>query len=109
MAINDTVVVENDAVASGGDLIIDGSTTGTGAVQITELGGGVSADVYREIDVDGDGTFEVSIGIATGLSADWHAQINELRCSSTSNTRIRINNTSGGSGALFAVGYEVDD
>lgn len=107
MGINDTVTAEATGVADGGDLIVDGSIAGIGAAQIIELGGTGSADIYREIDPDGDGTYEISQVIDT-TTGTWHSQENELRVSSDDSVRLRINNTSGGTVDFFAIGLEVD-
>lgn len=108
MAVNDRNVQTATGVADGSDFIIDGSGSGTGAVEIGELGGTGGADIYREVDPDGDSTFEVSVRIDQ-VSNNWHSQINGLVVSAGANTRIRVNNTSGGSADFYAVGMEVDD
>lgn len=108
MALNDTYEQEATGVASGGDFLVEGSAAATGAAEVFELGGGAAADVYREIDVDGDGTYEVSILIES-LTGSWHSQKNQLVVSAGKNTRIRVNNTSGGAADYYAVGMEVDD
>jgi hypothetical protein len=108
MARNDSFSAESTGLANGDDFIIDGSSAGTGAVEIFEMGGSGSADVYREIDPDDDTTFEVSVLIEK-LSAPWHSQKNQLVVSRSNNVRIRINNTSGGTADFFVTGMEVDD
>jgi hypothetical protein len=108
MGRNDSNVQSATGVADGSDFIVDGSGSGTGAVEIGELGGTGGADIYREVDPDGDGTFEVSV-LIDQVSTNWHTQINGLVVSSSENTRIRVNNTSGGAADFYAVGMEVDD
>lgn len=108
MAVNDVFEADATAVADAGDFIIDGSSTGTGAAEVFELSGNGAADIYREIDVDGDSTFEVSI-LIDQVSGEWHSQKNQLVVSSNNNVRIRVNNTSGGAADFFAIGMEVDD
>lgn len=107
MTLNDTVTKENASVADTNSLVVDGSISSTGAAEITELGGAVDCDIYREIDVDGDGTFDIS-HVIDSKTGSWHAQKNGLRVSTDDNVRLRINNTSGGSGSLWAIGFEVD-
>lgn len=108
MAVNDTYHKAQSGVTGGGDFIIDGSTAATGAAEIHEFGGTGGADIYRETDVDGDGTYEVSVLIDQPTNT-WHSQQNQLTISASNNHRIRINNTSGGNAAFFATGMEVDD
>jgi len=108
MAVNDSVAVSTAGLADAGTLVIDGSSTGTGAAVITELAGTVSGDVRRETDPDGDGTFEVATTIQS-LGSGFHSQGNDLLVSQAQNTRLVIENTSGGPGDFAAVGYEVDN
>lgn len=108
MAVNDSFTESVDALADAGDLIVDGSEGGTGAINVTEFGATGAVDVYREVDPDGDGTFEVSVNIDT-QSGNWHSQGNDLIASQSQNVRIRLNNTSGGTIDVYAAGYEVDD
>jgi hypothetical protein len=108
MAINDTYHVTATGVADGGNFTIEGSASGTGAAEVGELGGTGDADIYRETDVDGDGTYEVSV-IIDSLLGEWHSQQNGLVVSSSNNHRIRVNNKSGGPQDYYATGVEVDD
>lgn len=108
MAVNDSYTKATDGLADAGDLIIDGSGAGTGAINITELGATGDCDVYREVDTAGDGTWAVSETIESPTGT-WHSQGNDLLVSQTQNVRLRINNTSGGGIDVYAAGYEVDD
>lgn len=108
MAINDTVVVADSGIADNNSLIIDGSSTETGSVEVFELGGTVGAEIYKETDLDGDGSYEVSVAVDT-TSNSWNTQQNQLVVSQSNDHRLKILNTSGGSGDFYAVGMEVDD
>jgi len=108
MARQDPITVSATGLADGSDLIIDGSSASTGAIDVFELFGTAACDVYREVDTDGDGTFEVSVLIARP-AGNWHAQDNRLTVSQAENNRIRINNTSGGTVNVSAQGFEVPD
>lgn len=108
MAVNDTYAEASAGVANGGDFLVEGSAAATGAAEVGELGGTGAADIYREVDVDGDGTYEVSVQVDI-LNGTWHSQINGLTVSSNENVRIRVNNTSGGTADYYAVGMEVDN
>jgi len=108
MARNDPFVVSGTA-DNGNSVTIEGSTGGTGAAEIVEIGGGDSATVYREIDTNNDGTFDQSVQVDS-LSGESHSQLNELIISAVKNTRLRIENTSGNAGVFYyAVGIEVDE
>lgn len=108
MAVNDAFTKSTDGVADAGELIVDGSGAGTGSVQITELGGTGACEVYREVDSAGDGSWAVSIQMDS-TTGTWHSQLNELLCSQSQDTRLRLVNVSGGAIDLYATGYEVDD
>jgi len=108
MAVNDSLATASQGVADGSDFTVDGSSTGTGAAQIVEMGGTAAGDVYREVDIDGDGTYEVSVKVGS-FSGSWHSQDNTFRVSQSQNSRIRVNNTSGGGADYFAAGFEVDN
>jgi len=108
MAVNDTYHETGVDIAAGADFIIDGSSSATGAAEIHEFGGTGDADIYRETDVDGDGTFEVSI-LIDQVTNEWHSQQNQLTISSSENHRILINNTTSSQQDFFATGMEVND
>jgi hypothetical protein len=108
MAVNDTYAASAAGVSDSGDFIVDASSSGTGAVEVGELGGTGSADVYREVDTNGDGTYEVSV-LIDQVTGSWHTQINGLVVSQSEDVRIRVNNTNGSAADFYAVGMEVDD
>ena len=87
------------------ELIIDGTDSSTGAIDVTELAGTGDANVYREVD---DGSIVVSTLIEQPTD-DWHSQKNILVVSQAENTSIRIVNTSGGNADYLVTGYEVSD
>lgn len=106
MAINDAYAT-TETLASGAELIIDGSSAETGAIDITELGGNGDAEVYRDLDPAEDGTWPETVQIDSG-TGQWHSQTNLLTVSEAQPTRLRIVNTTGGSATYYAVGQEVD-
>lgn len=107
MAVNDAYVVSGAGIADSDDLIIAGSDTETGAAEVGELAGTVAAELYREVDVDDDGTYEVSAQIDS-FNGSWHTQKNGLLVSDADNLRLRIVNVSGGAGGFLAAGMEVN-
>jgi len=108
MAVNDAFADANTGLADATDWIIDGSGSGTGAVNITELQGGGDAEVYREHDPDGDGTFQVRLRV-DAPAGEWHSQGNDLLISTDENVRLVIRNISGGAADYAVAGYEVDN
>jgi len=108
MAVNDSFADANAGLADATDWIIDGSSSGTGAVNITELQGGGDAKVYREYDPDGDGTFQARLQLDEPTD-DWHSQGNDLLVSTAQNVRLVIRNVSGGATDYSVAGYEVDN
>ena len=108
MAVNDTYVVESTDVEDGSSATFDGSGSGTGAIIGTELGGTGSADIYRETDPGGDGTFTVSV-LIDQVTDQWHTQLNNLVANGTGGARIRVENTSGASQDYYLVGKETDN
>lgn len=108
MAQDDPYTHSSTGVANGGSFIIDGSNAGTGAIDLTELGGTAAANVYREVDTAGDGTWATSVLIEQPTN-NWNSQKNVYTVSMAENVRIRVENTSGASADYYAVGFEVPD
>jgi hypothetical protein len=108
MAINDAFADANTGLADATDWIIDGSSSGTGAVNITELGGTADANIFREQDPGGDGTWEYRSQIDS-VAGSWHSQGNNLLVSTNKNVRLVVRNTSGSSADFAVAGYEVDN
>jgi hypothetical protein len=108
MAVNDSFADANTGLADATDWIIDGSSSGTGAVNVTELGGGADAEIYREYDPDDDGTFEIRLQV-DAPTGSWHSQDNDLLISTSENARLVVRNVSGGAADYAVAGYEVDN
>jgi hypothetical protein len=108
MADGDPFAKSSTGVADGNDFIIDGSSSSTGAIDLTELGGTGDCDVYREVDTATDGTWATSVLIEQP-SGTWHSQKDVLTISQNANVRLRVNNTSGNPQDFYAAGYEVAD
>ena len=108
MAVNDSFADANAGLADATDWIIDGSTSDTGAVNITELQGGADAEIYREFDPDGDGTFQIRLQL-DAPTREWHSQGNDLLVSGSQNARLVVRNVSGGTADYAVAGYEVDN
>jgi len=108
MAIGDFFSKTEAGVANGSDMLVDGSTSSTGAVEIHTVATSGAADVFKEIDTTGDGTYDVSITIDSQTEAI-HSQKNKIEVSNTDDMRLRINNTSGSAIDVHVTGIEVSD
>jgi len=108
MAVNDAFATSSTGVSDATDVVVDGNSSDTGAVQVTELMGSAAAEIYREHDPNGDGTFEYRTQIDS-FTGTWHSQENELLVATNQDVRLVIRNVSGGAGDFAAVGYEVDN
>jgi len=109
MAQGDRVVVASTGVADASSVTLDGSESSTNAVDVTELAGTGSADIYREVDTAGDDSWAASF-LIDQVTGNWHSQKDILHASNTSSTedvRIRVENTSGGAADFMIFGYEV--
>jgi hypothetical protein len=103
-----TVIDAESGVANGESLIVDGTESGRGALTLSEIGGTADAEIYREVDSNDDGSFDVSVLIDSTTGA-WHSQLNELNCTEDGRTRLRIENVSGSAADFYAVGTETVD
>jgi len=99
---------KSDTVSANGELIIDGSTAGTGAVELHTFATEEAATVFKDVDVDGDGTFEIQIELVA-QGGTLHSQKNKIEVSSTNNMRVRIADTSGNAQGIHVTGIEVPD
>jgi hypothetical protein len=99
---------KSGVVSANGELVIDGSTAGTGAVELHTFATESGAAVTKEVDVDGDGTFEIQIELVASAGT-LHSQKNKIEVSSTNDMRVRIVDTSGGLEGVHVTGIEVAD
>jgi hypothetical protein len=107
MAVNDTFTNSTVGLGDTNEFIVDGSSSGTGAVRITEIDGTASAEIYREVDTNDDGSWAYRSQVDI-TNAEFHSQLNGLRVSQTNNIRLVVKNVSGGQADFAAIGYEVD-
>jgi hypothetical protein len=106
MAAGDFFKAAGADVADSGQLIVDGSSGTTGAVEIHSIAHGGDCDVYLEEDSNADGTFETSI-LLDSFAGEGVSQQNKLEVNSGTGARLRIDNTSGGSADYYVTGIEV--
>ena len=108
MAVNDAFAEVNESVLVDNEWIVDGSAAETGAANITELTGNRDADIYREYDPAGDGSYAVTNRIDEKVG-QWHSQGNDLVVSTAEGVRLRIVNRGNSDGSFAVTGYEVDN
>lgn len=107
MAAGDFYDDFEEDLANSGDFLIDPADAATGAIEVHTIVAGGAADVFFEVDPDGDGTFEISENIFSVVAGDFLQQ-NKIELKAASNMRLRINNTSGGPADFVATGVEVE-
>jgi hypothetical protein len=105
-ATGSALFTKSDTVPANGELIIDGSTAETGSVELHTFATEGPATVFKDVDIDGDGTFEIQVEVTAQGSA-FHSQKNKIEVSSTDNARIRIVDTSGDGQGIHVTGIEV--
>lgn len=106
MAVRDFYSAAADELAAAGDLIIDGSGTTTGAVEIHSIGHSGSCEVYLETDPAGTGTWTTSI-LVDSFTGAGYSQQNKIEVNGTDAMRLRVTNTSGGPADFIVTGEEV--
>lgn len=108
MALNDFFKAQKKDVAVDGELVIDGSGSGTGGVEIHEMFTSGGVDVYKEVDTNDDGNFDLSVLIDSQSSA-FHSQGNQIEISESENVRIRLVNNVSENIDVAVNGIEVSD
>lgn len=99
---------KSGVVSANGEFVIDGSTAETGAVELHTFATEAAATVFKDVDVNGDGTFEIQIEVVA-QAAPLHSQKNKIEVSSTKNMRVRIVDTAGNAQGMHVTGIEVAD
>jgi len=107
MAIGDFFSKTAGSIANAGELIVDGSTAETGAVEVHTFAITGAFRLFKEVDTTGDGTYDVSIQIDQGSSA--HSQKNKIEVSSSDNMRLRLRNIDTDPVDAHVTGIEVSD
>jgi len=119
----ETITVNDDTGGTGTDTTVDvnsddaesqtlvlGSGAETGAAEVFELGATTATTVYREVDSDGDGTWETQVQVDV-FNAAFHSQGNALVVSTSEPARLKVVNTGDGTpeAEQYAIGMEVND
>lgn len=108
MAVNDVFHANGVGVAADGEFNITPDDAETGAVEVFEFGGTGPAVVYKEVDVDNDGTYSLSVQV-DDLGDGFHSQQNQIVLSDSDGIRLRIVNTAEEAHDYYATGMEVND
>jgi hypothetical protein len=105
MANNSTYGTSTASLPAGDSIIIDGSDSETGVVHIEEFGATGSVDVYREVDTDNTGSYDVSSVVETETDSLFSTD-NDIRVAEHDSSRIRILNTDSTPITVWAIGFE---
>jgi hypothetical protein len=108
MALNDFFKRGVTDVSVDGEVIIDASTSGTGAVEIHEVFASGGINIIKEIDTTGDGTFDVSVRIES-QDRPLHSQKNQIEVSADEDVRIKVVNIANEKIDFGVNGIEVSD
>lgn len=100
--------VNADVLASGQSLIIDGRESSTGKAVVHEIFGDADAKIYKEVDQNNDGSYEVSV-LIDASTGRFHSQLNQMQVSEEDNIRLRIQNNHDSEGQFGASGVEVTE
>lgn len=95
----------SSGIADGESLVVDLSASGVSSAVLHQYSGDAAAEIYFEADPDGDGTYEISI-LVDSFGGQFHSEGNATRLSEPSLERVRIENTSGGTGQFVVTGRQ---
>ena len=108
MGLNDFFRQSEEGLNSGEVLIIDGSGSETGAVEIHEVFASGPIEMRKEVDTNGDGSFSLSVVIES-QDSPFHSQKNQIEVSQSKGVRVKIVNTSNSNIDCAVNGIEVSD
>jgi len=111
MTEGDFFSVSSLDVPDGGSFTVDPSGSDTGAAEIHTVAGTGSAVIFKEVDVDDDGDYEISVEVESidSPSYSWHSQNNKIELSQSAGHRLRVVNNDGGNRSFHACGIEITD
>jgi hypothetical protein len=108
MGLNDFFRQSEQGLNSGGVLVIDGSGSETGAVEIHEVFASGPIEMRKEVDTNGDGSFNLSVVIES-LDSPFHSQKNQIEVSQSKGVRVKIVNTDSSNIDCAVNGIEVSN
>lgn len=105
MAGNDTYGQSTDSLSPSDSIIVDGSESTSGVVHVEEFGASGSVDVYREVDTDNSGSYDVSSVVESAQQSLFSID-NDIRVAEHDSSRIRIENTDSTEITAWVIGFE---
>ena len=105
MAGNDTYAQSTDSLSPSDSIIVDGSESISGVVHVEEFGASGSVDVYREVDTDNSGSYDVSSVVESAQQSLFSID-NDIRVAEHDSSRIRIENTDSTEITAWVIGFE---
>ena len=108
MSLNDFFTKTSKGLSDGGKLVVDGSGSGTGGVEIHEVFASGGIELYKEVDTNDDGTYDLSVLIESQNDA-FHSQENQIEISEGENVQITLVNIDGSTIDCGVNGIEVSD
>lgn len=108
MGLNDFFRQSKQGLNNGGELVIDGSRSETGAVEIHEVYASGATEIFKEIDTNGNGSFDFSVLIES-RDSQFHSQKNQIEVSQSRDVRIKIVNTGKSSIDCAVNGMEISN
>jgi len=94
------------SVSPGSVLIVDGTTSSTGAVEIHTVASTGAITAQTQVDSNGNGTFDITLTVDETASAV-HSQKNKIEVSKLDNIRLRIINEDSATNSIHATGVEI--
>ena len=80
---------KTESVLPGSALIVDGTTSLTGAVEVHTVASNTPVIVEKQVDGNGDGEFDMSV-VVDESSSSIHSQKNKIEVSEVDNVRLKI-------------------
>lgn len=108
MALSDFFKNQKKDLGVGEELIIDGSGSETGAVEIHEVFASGPIEMRKEVDTNGDGSFSLSVVIES-QDSPFHSQKNQIEVSQSKGVRVKIVNTDSSNIDCAVNGIEVSN
>lgn len=97
---------KTELISSDSALIVDGTTSSTGAVELHTVASNAPVKVETQIDSNGDGVFDLSIIIDESTSSI-HSQKNKIEISQAHNIRVKVTNNGTEQSSIHVTGVEI--
>lgn len=94
------------SIPPGSALIVDGTTSSTGAVEVHTVASNAPVIADSQVDSNGDGSFDLSITVDQS-SSPIHSQKNKIEVSKLDNIRLKITNNGSEQSVIHVTGVEI--